>query len=232
MTHRWLHLHLAAPLMAFGGVTIDHVGPTREYPSASALTGLFANALGWKREDSAAHQVLQDRLIFAALSELPEGHYAPLVITDTQNAKLEKSDKGWTTWGQPEGRAGATYDSPHRRRRDYLADQDTHVVLRLTSDDIPSLDDLAAALDRPARPLFLGRKPCLPSRRLVADWIEAESPYAALRALAQKGFKGRALWPDDGAEYAGAQKYDLQDLRNWKSGLHSGARIVCEGEIA
>ena len=30
------------------------------------------------------------------------------------------------------------------------------------------LDDLAAALDRPARPLFIGRKPCLPAGRLVA----------------------------------------------------------------
>nr|WP_321510315.1 type I-E CRISPR-associated protein Cas5/CasD [uncultured Celeribacter sp.] len=231
MTHRWLHLHLAAPLMAFGGVTIDHVGPTRDYPAASALTGLFANALGWRREDSAAHQALQDRLIFAALCALPEGHRAPLILTDTQNAKLEKNDKGWTTWGQPEGRAGATYDSPHRRRRDYLADQDTHVVLRLGDEDAPGLDDLAHALDLPARPLFLGRKPCLPSRRLFAGWIEAETPHAALSALAQKGVKGRALWPDDGADHPGAQKHDLQDLRNWRSGLHSGARIVVEGLI-
>lgn len=232
MTQRWLHLHLAAPLMAFGGVTIDHVGPSRDYPAASALTGLFANALGWRREDSAAHQALQNRLEFAALSALPEGRHAPLIVTDTQNAKLEKKDKGWTTWGQPEGRAGATYDSPHRRRRDYLADHDTHVVIRLTSDVSPSLKQLADALDRPARPLFLGRKPCLPTRRLVAGWIEADSPHAALKALAAQGITGRAIWPDDGRPYDGALKYDLQDLRNWKTGLHGGTRIICEGEIA
>lgn len=232
MTQRWLHLHLAAPLMAFGGVTIDHVGPTRDYPAASALTGLFANALGWRRENSAAHQALQDRLEFAALSVLPEGRHAPLVVTDTQNAKLEKSDKGWTTWGQPEGRAGATYDSPHRRRRDYLADQDTHMVIRLTSNEAPSLEQLAEALDHPARPLFLGRKPCLPTRRLFAGWIEADSPHAALTALTTQGIKGRAIWPDDGQIYEGALKYDLQDLRDWKTGLHGGNRIVCEGIIA
>ena len=231
MTHRWLHLHLAAPLMAFGGVTIDHVGPTRDYPSASALTGLFANALGWRREDSDAHQALQDRLIFAALSVMPDGRPAPLVVTDTQNAKLEKNDKGWTTWGQPEGRAGATYDSPHRRRRDYLADHDTHVVLRLISDAAPTLNRLAEALDRPARPLFLGRKPCLPSRRLFAGWIEADTPQDALAALAAQGLKGHAVWPDDGERHHGALKYDLQDLRNWRTGLHGGGRIVCEGEI-
>lgn len=232
MTRQWLHLHLAAPLMAFGGVTIDHVGPTRDYPAASALTGLFANALGWRREDTIAHQALQERLEFAALSALPDGRHAPLIVTDTQNAKLAKSDQGWTTWGQPEGRAGATYDSPHRRRRDYLADHDTHVVLRLTTEGTPKLEQLAAALDRPARPLFLGRKPCLPTRRLVAGWIEAVSPHAALRTLAEKGIKGRAIWPDDGHTYDGVLKCDLQDLRNWKTGLHGGTRIICEGEIA
>ena len=73
MTHRWLHLRLAAPLMAFGGVKIDHVGLTREFPSVSALTGLLANALGWQRDEGERHQDLQNRLIFGALSVLPEG---------------------------------------------------------------------------------------------------------------------------------------------------------------
>ncbi|MDK3016473.1 type I-E CRISPR-associated protein Cas5/CasD [Pseudodonghicola flavimaris] len=229
MTHRWLHLRLAAPLMAFGGVAIDHVGPTREYPSASALTGLFANALGWRRQDRAKHQALQDRLVFGALSVLPKGETVPLVVTDTQNAKLEKSDRGWTTWGQPEGRAGATYDSPHRRRRDYLADHETRVVLRLSDGNGPGLEELAAALDRPARPLFIGRKPCLPTSRLFVGWVGGVSVHDALAAL---GIRGRALWPDEGGAYPGALRYDLADLRNWQSGLHGGSRIVYEGELA
>ena len=44
--HAWLKLDLAGPLMAFGGVAIDQVGPVRDFPAASMLTGLFANALG------------------------------------------------------------------------------------------------------------------------------------------------------------------------------------------
>lgn len=226
MTHRWLHLHLAAPLMAFGGVTIDHVGPTRDYPSASALTGLLANALGWRREDADLLQGLQDRLIFGALSVLPEGRLAPVVVTDTQNAKLEKADRGWTTWGEPEGRAGATYASPHRRRRDYLADHETRVVLRLTGAGDPTLDTLAAVLDRPARPLFIGRKPCLPTARLFAGWVDGDTAHAALTAL---GVRGRALWPDEGA--GAGEHTDVTDLRNWHSGLHGGSRIVVEGMI-
>ncbi|WP_397544750.1 type I-E CRISPR-associated protein Cas5/CasD [Roseovarius salis] len=229
MRHEWLHLRLAAPLMAFGGIAIDHVGPTREFPSASALTGLLANALGWRREDSAAHQALQDRLIFGTLSVMPDGRSAPLVVTDTQNAKLEKSDRGWTTWGAPEGRAGATYDSPHRRRRDYLADHETRVVLRLAAGEGPTLEDVATALDRPARPLFIGRKACLPSARLVVGTVEAETAFAALDAL---GIGGRAIWPDEGDGPDDALRHDIADLRNWHSGLHGGSRVVMEGRIA
>lgn len=226
MTHRWLHLRLAAPLMAFGGVAIDQVGPTRAFPSASALTGLIANALGLERHQTARHQDLQDRLIFAALAvDVPEAR--PHVLTDTQNAKLEKSDKGWTTHGTPEGRAGATYDAPHRRRRDYLSDHETRVVLRLT-DGAPTTEDVTAALDRPARPLFIGRKPCLPACRLVAGWVNGDSPRAALAALALPGL---AQWPDDGAHLTGTTARELPDLRTWRTGLHTGHRVVVEGRL-
>lgn len=219
MTQRWLHLRLTAPLLSFGGVAIDHVGPTRDFPSASALTGLLANALGWRREEGPAHQALQDRLLFGALIAR-QGR----VLTDNQNAKLEGNDRGWTTWGRPDERAGATYDSPHRRRRDYLADHDCRVVLRLTPGNGPDLDDLATAMDRPSRPLFIGRKPCLPATRLFAGWIDAADVQQALRGL---GLTGRVLWPMEG-DAPGA---DLADLRNWTSGLHGGSRPVCEGMI-
>jgi CRISPR system Cascade subunit CasD len=219
MTKRWLHLRLTAPLMAFGGVAIDQVGPTRDFPSASALTGLLANALGWRREDSAAHQALQDRLEFGALIAR-EGR----LLTDIQNAQLGAKDRGWTTWGRPDERAGATYDSPHRRRRDYLADGDCRVVLRLAPGEGPDLETLAQALERPARPLFIGRKPCLPSAPLFAGWVEGQDARTALAALA---LPGRAQWPMTGDEPG----QDLPDLRNWTSGLHGGSRRVCEGVL-
>lgn len=219
MTHRWLHLRLAAPLMSFGGVTIDHVGPTRKFPAVSALTGLFANALGWRREQTDLHQALQDRIEFGALNAR-----SGRLMTDMQNAKLEKSDKGWTTFGQPEGRSGDTYNTPHRRRRDYLADHDCRVVLRLTDGQGPSLDDLGAALDRPARPLFIGRKPCLPSGPLFQGWVEAPDVKSALVAL---GVSGPAIWPQTDEDIAA----DLPDMRNWKTGLHGGSRQICEGVL-
>ena len=193
MSYKWLVIRLEAPLMAFGGVAVDQERPTRDFPAASMLTGLVANAFGLRWSDRVAHQALQDRLIFAARREGEPR--AAGVVTDVQNVQLNKADKGWTTFGTPEGRDGASYDAPHRRTRHYLADQAMRVVLRFHPvEPDPTLETLAEALDRPARPLFIGRKPCLPSCRMVDGWVDGNTAYAALCALSGSGMF-RALWP-------------------------------------
>lgn len=233
--YRWLVLRLEAPLLAFGGVAIDQVGVIRDFPAASMLTGLFANALGWHRTDTAAHQALQDRLRFAARweREHPFG-----ILTDSQNAQLAKTDRGWTTHGEPEGRDGASYGGPHRRRRDYHADACVSVALRLDpADEAPDLDTLAAALDRPMRPLFIGRKPCLPSAPLRGPEVVAATAYEALSLLPvdpEGGGTLRGLWPADEGPVTGDAVHrilDLADLRNWRTGMHGGVRPVVEGIV-
>lgn len=229
-TKRWLILRLDAPLMAFGGVTIDQVGVTRNFPAASMLTGMIANALGWRRTDAALHQSLQDRLVFAARLERPA-----VILTDTQNAGLEKTDRGWTTSGEPEGRDGASYGAPHRRRRDYLADASIAVALRLEPPDAsPDLTAVAAALDRPARPLFVGRKSCLPADRILCGELEAPTAYAALQRLPSEASLP-AVWPLGEGPADGTyvdRIFDICDNRNWQTGLHGGTRKIIEGKVA
>ncbi|MFM9939448.1 MAG: type I-E CRISPR-associated protein Cas5/CasD [Hyphomicrobiaceae bacterium] len=248
---RWLVMRLEAPLVAFGGVAIDHIGVTWDFPALSAMTGLFANALGYDRTERQAHQELQDRLVFAARRERE-----PIigVLRDMQNVQgLGDEKRGWTTRGEPEERAGGSLDSIHRRQRDYHPDAAVVVVATLKdSVATPSLDDLADALDRPARPLFIGRKPCLPAfplRHRFADgssFIEAETAHAALGALAditasqsprtqRDAVRLRALWPADEGPTSGAlvdRAIAVADRRNWISGLHGGTRAVIEGRIA
>lgn len=232
MSHKWLVIRLEAPLMAFGGVAVDQENPTRDFPSASMLTGLAANAFGWRWSDRAAHQALQDRLIFAARREREP--VASGIIMDVQNVQLRKNDRGWTTFGTPEGRDGASYDAPHRRVRRYLADQAVRVVLRFDPAGIaPTLDELAAALDHPARPLFIGRKPCLPACRLMDGWVDGEMAHGALCALPGSGTFS-ALWPvGEGPETGDSvdRVLDLPDVRNWRTGLHAGWREVVEGYV-
>ena len=239
---RHLILNLESPLMSFGGETIDNYGVIRWFPAASMLTGLFANALGWRRVERARHQSLQERLVFAArIDREPAGGVR---LTDFQTAQLNKDDKGWTTRGHPEGRAGGpnTYDAPHLRYRDYFADMRVTVALRLDLEDkSPTLDELANALQQPARPLFIGRKPCLPSAPLfVGIDCNASNTLDALLNLPveREEREGddrvrsvRLLWSDgEGVDCVHIDRdFMLTDERNWVSGLHGGGRRVYEG---
>ena len=232
MTDSWLVMRLQAPLMAFGGVAVDQVRPVRDFPAASMMAGLIGNALGWQWSEGDRHQALQDRLVFAAC-QVRDGS----ILTDMQNAELSKHDKGWTTRGSPEGREGASYGGPHRRTRDYHADASVLVVLSLRPpDEFPTLAVLAEALDCPARPLFIGRKPCLPSGPFLAPesnrWVRSLNAYAALCAALPEESHKRAIWPagegpEDGKNVG--RLVERHDLRNWRTGLHSGSRQVVEG---
>lgn len=228
---RHLLIRLQSPLQAFGGETIDNLGVIRDFPALSMLTGLLANALGWDRCDDEAHNRLQARLRMGTRLD-GEGRR----LTDFQTARLDASDAGWTTTGQPEVRQGGanTYKGPHLRYRDYHAGLDALTAIRLEpEEESPTLDMLAAALDKPARPLFIGRKPCLPMSRLMAGWVEADSILQALqRALPPVRTPVRAQWPEgEGRLEAGERVLDICDERNWTSGVHGGWRPVCEGVL-
>ena len=229
---RHLVLRLASPLIAFGGEAIDNLGVIRDFPALSMVTGLIANALGWDRSQAQEHNRLQARLCMGCV--LAPGAQR---VQDFQTAQLAKDDKGWTTWGVPEERAGGsgTYAGPHLRYRDYHADLTAWVALTLLpAEEEPTLQTIAQALDKPARPLFIGRKPCLPTDRLVAGWKEAADLRSALQAIvdAQPSTKPKpwpAQWPDGEGHQPGDRVLDVCDERNWHTQLHGGWRPVRQG---
>ncbi len=235
---RHLVLRLASPLIAFGGETIDNRGVIRDFPALSMLTGLIANALGWDRGDDVSHNRLQQRLRMGTVLEPTPGGRSSARLVDFQTAELGAADKAWTTWGEPEERRGGagSYAGPHLRYRHYHADLTAWVVLCLDpAAESPTLEDVATALDRPARPLFIGRKPCLPTARLVAGWQEADHVLGALTAwlpmLPPRAQGWRAQWPDGQGCLPNDRRSDLCDERNWTSGVHGGWRPVREGLI-
>jgi len=229
---RHLLLRLRAPLIAFGGETIDNYGVIRDFPALSMVTGLFGNAMGWDRGDDALHNRLQERMVMGARLDA-DGER----LVDFQTAQLQANDKGWTSRGVAEERAGGagSYAGPHLRYRYYHADMNALVALRLQpGDESPTLEDLATALDKPARPLFLGRKNCLPTSRLIAGWVEADNILSALQ-LAEPALlhNVRAQWPDGEGRLPDQQDrtLDVCDERNWTSGVHGGWRPVREAVL-
>lgn len=235
---RHLLIRLSSPLIAFGGETIDNFGVIRDFPALSMVTGLMANALGWDRGDDVQHNRLQARLrLGTRLESVPE------YLREYQTAELFEDDAGWTTYGQPEGRAKSPSYSPSKngrksltlqRYRDYHADLTALLAVRLEpAEEAPTLEDIALALDRPQRPLFIGRKPCLPVGRLVAGWVDAETVLQALQlAPVPHEHSGlRAQWLDGEGQLPGDRLVDVCDERNWTSGVHGGWRPVREGLI-
>ena len=236
---RHLLLRLRAPLIAFGGETIDNYGVIRDFPALSMVTGLMANALGWDRGDGTLHNRLQERMVMGVRLDA-DGER----LVDYQTALIYEDDAGWTTHGKAEGRKKSPSYSPMpdgkrgltlQRYRHYHADMNVLVALRLKpTDESPTLDDLAAALDKPARPLFVGRKNCLPTGRLLEGLIEAEDVLSALQLASPMLSKEvRAQWPDGEGRLPGQQdrSLDVCDERNWTSGVHGGWRAVREGVL-
>jgi len=225
----FLILRLEAPLMAFGAPIVDNLNVIHRFPGLGMLTGMLGNALGWDHREGVLLDALQSRLRFASRVDR-EGKR----ITDFQTVEISGADAGWTTRGRAEGRAGGegTYVAPHLRFRDYWANSIVTVALTLAGDDAPTLDDLARALEEPERPLFIGRKPCLPSRPVFAGYYEAADPLDALRTLPRIDTAGelRAQWPD-GLSHADARgEFRLIcDRRDWVNQVHTGERRVWEG---
>ena len=230
---RHLILHLDAPLMGFGAPIVDQHGVTGDVPLPSMITGLLGNALGYRRTDFDLLQRLQDRLVLAARWDRPGER-----LRDFQTAELNAADRGWTTRGRPEGRTGGagTYAGKHIRHRWHQADALVTIALRLEpSGEEPMLDDVAAALASPARPLFIGRKPCLPAAPIFAGFVEASTTLdAVINAPCAEtepgGGRARIFWPDGEGERSYSRRTHICGRRDWHSGVHGGSEVWHEGE--
>lgn len=223
---RALILRLDAPLMSFGDVAIDEIRPTRPLPTRSMLTGLLANALGYDHREVAAIAGLQDRLRFAARLDRPGRR-----LVDFQTAEIAKRDPMWTTRGAPAERAGGegSYSGPVLRYRHYLADALVTVALTLDpADEPPDLEALGAALRRPERPLFLGRKGCLPAAPLLDRIVDDAPSLAGALALVppRRAAADAAGWlvetEDAPGEPPERRVLQVADRRDWRQGFHTG----------
>ncbi|MEQ8964700.1 MAG: type I-E CRISPR-associated protein Cas5/CasD [Azospirillaceae bacterium] len=206
---RYLLLTLDGPLQAYGAPAVDQHGVIDPFPGTALLTGLIANALGWTHGETDRLQALQDRLVHAALAVDPGE-----ALVDFQTADLGQpymsDDLAWTTRHRLERRkGGSAAEATTIRRRHYRAGALTRVALTLepetapgTGPGGPDLDAVAAALARPARPLFLGRKACLPATPLLPPDGAIVEAADLLDALAARPVGGTAAGGPTGAAAA------------------------------
>jgi len=232
--HRHLVLRLEAPMVAFGGEAIDNLGVIRPFPAKSMIVGLLANALGIERYEYGTLQALQDHLTLGSRIQRNRRQFR-----DFQTVQLSRSDQGWTTRQEVEGRGGSTasYAGPHIRHRDYWADAAVAVVFRMRPGTPFTLEALEAALQSPSRPLFIGRKTCIPSSPVFNGDVHASTVLGALIALMDVGRAEADLslqWPafedaekgETAMQFSGDRIEPICDERNWITGVHAGERLV------
>ena len=104
-----------------------------------------------------------------------------------------------------------------------------------------------AALRQPARPLFIGRKHCLPAGFIGVEVVTAPDLFQAAQTLLAGGLPAQphqlaaptpvarawAEWPADevGGEAFHQEEARLVDRRDWRNQIHGGERLVYRGPI-
>jgi len=242
-----LILRFDAPLMSFGGVMVDQHGPTDRFPGVAMLTGLLANALGYRHGEFDRLQALQGRIRYAARWDLepePVVDYhtvdlgQPKMIGYADKNKRGDPKGGWTTRGHVEWRDGGdAREGTHQRYRHYWANGVMTLALTLAGEGDPNLDELETALRQPARPLFLGRKTCLPAAPVLLARIQAANVLDALCGapahprMTATGETLAACWPADITGGIHARTVSRYDQRTWRNQIHAGRREQHEGRI-
>ncbi|MCB9654807.1 MAG: type I-E CRISPR-associated protein Cas5/CasD [Deltaproteobacteria bacterium] len=253
-----LLLRFDAPLISFGAPMVDQYGVVQRFPALSMLTGLFGNALGWDHRDTGLLTELQDRVRYAARIDRRGEAIVDYQTVDLGKPWMLPEKAGWTTAGRIAVRGGGSSEGTHIRFRHYWADSVHTVAVALVDDRTPTIGDIATALQSPARPLFLGRKTCLPATPIFHGLVEAPSLLVALSvetrvARGDDGPLAATWWVDDGAKEVeagrstngkgaalhesavggglGARFVAVTDERDWKNQVHVGRRTMIEGMI-
>jgi CRISPR system Cascade subunit CasD len=253
-----LILRFDAPLMSFGAPVVDEYGKIQPYPALSALAGLLGNALGYDHSEPERLATLQARLRYAARRDRRGRE-----IQDYQSVRIrsKRSERrytdyhmdqkhAWTTWGTVEKRKAERKIVREIRFRDYWADAAYTVALTLQpAGEGPTVSDLANAVQHPVRPLFIGRKPCLPAEPLFDRCVQANGSGSTAVALlgtlrepvsdeAERNWH-RVWWPTGPGDAKPLgddvlredMRHPVTDRRDWKNQIHTGERWIAEGDL-
>lgn len=147
-------IRLTAPFQSYGNQATFNVRSTNLFPTKSAVVGMVAAALGYRREDTR----------IASLNDLDFAVRIDQVgstTTDFQIAKYDAKKPGKLTY------------------RENL--QDYVYVVALGSEDIDLIDKINFSLHHPKFQLFLGRRSNPPAGVLRTETFEATTPIEVLK---------------------------------------------------
>ena len=143
---------LTGPLQSWGGPAPGiYERPTDSTPTLSAVVGIIANALGRHRHDPIGD--LADGATLAVRTDRPGTLLNDFHTVGTAGRYALAAD------------TGRQLKNPVVTNRQYLVDAAFLAVYEPPDGGI-SADEVFCALLKPARPLYLGRRSCVPSERI------------------------------------------------------------------
>lgn len=185
---RFLTFALVAPIASFGAIAVGERRSGFDRPARSAVLGLVGACLGLEREDDAAQVALAEGYWLALLCHAPGR-----LLADYHTAQVPSAERG-----RRYPTRAAELDRPSHAlntilsRRDYRTGA-WHLGALWPRSDAPrwSLEELAAAMERPVFTPSLGRKSCPLGLPLAPAIQDAEDAAAALAARHAEGTEVR-----------------------------------------
>lgn len=154
-----LTIKLKAPLQSYGNEATFGRRTTSPYPTKSAVIGLIAAALGYRRNDERILRL--NELQLAVRSDQPGRIMDDFQIVEYAKSLTKKAKK-------------LTY-------RYYL--QDAIFMVAIGSENNDLIESIHYALQHPSFPLFLGRRSCPPAGPLEITVFDNQDPLTVLKSM-------------------------------------------------
>ena len=189
----FLCFRLHGPLASWGDIAVGERRPSAPHLSRSAVLGVVAAALGVRRDDADAWMELDRSLGFASRTDAPgellvDFHTAQGPDEQLLRAQEKGAKKADEPWHRPATRKAELSFTRHElstllSSRQYRVDAVWTGSLWIRPEAAGSrwsLQQLAAALQRPHFLPYLGRKSCPLDIPMEPQVIEATDPVAAM----------------------------------------------------
>jgi CRISPR system Cascade subunit CasD len=196
MPHEYLLVTLSGPLSAWGEIAVGERRSSWPRPSKSAVLGLVAAALGYDRNDTAAHTALNDGLHFAVRVDSPVRSFGGNAKADSRLMPLrdfhtaefppqvlvKEAEREVSRAPTRADHLRAIKANRERRVNPVLSERWYWIDMRATvalwpsgACAAPALSEIEAALHEPVFALYLGRKSCPLGRPLNPERVPASN---------------------------------------------------------
>jgi CRISPR system Cascade subunit CasD len=210
---QFLVLKLEGVLQAWGDHTFEDFRPSHGFPTMSGVLGLLGACLGIERIDSSSQRDLAESIHIAVRSDnrfsdpsrgANEPQSGPPKQRPQRYSAVRITDFHTVLDARKVG--GKRNEHPIVSTREYLCDAAFTVILQQHPNAKFTLDQIAAAVQKPVYTPSLGRRSCPITRPLFDRFVEASTLLEAFQAVEPVG---GVIYAESGA--AGLPELRLRD---------------------